>query len=325
MSDTGSPGQRRGTRRTNLTRTDGTWNGLLLEVAARPRPGLRPWTAENRLLLTQGTTGSPLLLARVAPDRHGVDFYRTGRYRPFVPPPRAHLARAYEGSPQRWSHHFATGLTTSPDSPLHDGRWVLSADPRLLRWRRAGVADGEYWGSLVVGGDPAGYIDWFVHSGSWEILPMRAMPDTGDPRVKAYRKQARDGTLPPVLLWWVSGLDCHLVLDGHARLAAATAESVEPAVLELRRTAPQDEVDSGTERAVAAYEAELARFGELRATQGAKVPDGAEFAGPALARRLAELRTAPRPTWAWPLPGGVREWREIAEEQVGEGGWECGW
>ncbi|MGB8939405.1 MAG: hypothetical protein WCD21_04060 [Streptomyces sp.] len=44
------------------------------------------------------------------------------------------------------------------------------------------------------------------------------MPRADDPRVKAYRKQARDGTLPPVLLWWVSGLDCHLVLDGHAGL-----------------------------------------------------------------------------------------------------------
>ncbi|GAA1899682.1 hypothetical protein GCM10009837_22870 [Streptomyces durmitorensis] len=148
------------------------------------------------------------------------------------------------------------------------------------------------------------------------------MPDADDPRVKAYRKQARDGTLPPVLLWWVSGLDSHLVLDGHARLAAAIAESVEPAVLELQRTASQDEVDTGTERAVATYEAELARFTELRAAQGERVPDGAEFAGPVLARRLGELRTGHRPTWAWPLPGGVQEWHRIAREQVGEGGWE---
>ncbi|MEW1930428.1 hypothetical protein [Streptomyces sp. NPDC088360] len=337
MSTTGSPGPSAGTRRTNLTRTDGTrtdgtrtsgtrtdgvWNGLLLEVRERPLPGLRLWTAGNRLLLTRGAAAEPLLLALVDPDRHGVDFYRTGRHRPLVPPLRAHQARAYGGSRQRWAHHFATLLTASPDSPLHDGRWVLKPDPLLLRWKHPGEREGEYWRSLLVEGDPDGYIDWWIHSGSWEIFPLRAMPDADDPRVKAYRKQARDGTLPPVLLWWVSGLDSHLVLDGHARLAAAIAESVEPAVLELQRTTPRDEVDTGTERAVAAYEAELARFTELRAAQGPRVPDGAEFAGPALARRLHELRTAHRPTWAWPLPGGLPEWRRIAREQVGEGGWE---
>ncbi|MYX98297.1 hypothetical protein GT045_26700 [Streptomyces sp. SID486] len=46
--------------------------------------------------------------------------------------------------------------------------------------------------------------------------------------------------LPPVLLWWASGLDCHLVLDGHARLAAAIAESLEPPLLQLHRTVPRD-------------------------------------------------------------------------------------
>ncbi|MEV0524165.1 hypothetical protein AB0I66_12155 [Streptomyces sp. NPDC050439] len=326
MSTTGSPGPRQGVRRTNLTRTDGTWNGLLLEVRERPRPGLCPWTAGNRLLLTQGESADPLLLAVVDPHRDGVDFYRTGRHHPLVPPLRAHMARAFEGSPERWAHQFAALLATSPDSPLHDGRWVLSPDP-LLRLRPnhpQGESPGEYWRSLLIEGDPDGYIEWFVHNGSWEILPLRAMPDADDPRVKAYRKQARDGILPPVLLWWVSGLDSHLILDGHARLAAAIAESVEPTLLELQRTVPQDEVDSGTERAVATYETELERFTALRAAQGPSVPDGAEFAGPALVRRLDELRTAHRPTWAWPLPGGVREWRRIAREHVGEGSWEYG-
>ncbi|MEV2256414.1 hypothetical protein AB0I94_38710 [Streptomyces sp. NPDC050147] len=320
MSATGSASTRPGVRRANVTRTDGAWNGLLLEVRERPRPGLRLWTAGNRLLLTQGAVANPLLLALVDPHRDGVDFCRTGRYRPLVPPLRAHMARAFEGSTQRWAHHFAALLATSPDSPLHDGRWVLSPDPLLLlRPNHRGASHGEYWRSLLIEGDPDGYIDWFVHDGSWEVLPLRAMPDADDPRVKAYRKQARDGTLPPVLLWWVSGLDSHLILDGHARLAAAIAESVEPAVLELRRTVPQDEVETGTERAVAAYESELARFTALRAAQGPRVPDGAEFAGPALVRRLDELRTARRPTWAWPLQGGVQEWRRIAREQVGEG------
>jgi hypothetical protein len=135
-----------------------------------------------------------------------------------------------------------------------------------------------------------------------------------DGRVKAYRKQARDGTLPPVLLWWVSGLDRHLVLDGRARLAAAIAESTAPPVLHLHRTAPSDEVAAGTAQAVHRHEAELARCAELRALHGTAVPDGATVAGPALARSLRELQTGQRPTWAWPLPGGVAEWRRVTRE-----------
>ncbi|MEU8780324.1 hypothetical protein [Streptomyces sp. NPDC048637] len=109
-------------------------------------------------------------------------------------------------------------------------------------------------------GHPDGYVDWYLHNGSWEILPLRPMPDADDSRVKAYRKQALDGTLPPVLLWWVSGLDCHLILDGHARFAAAIAESTEPGLLELHRTVPDDEADTETRHAVSVYEAELTRL-----------------------------------------------------------------
>ncbi|MFG2333996.1 hypothetical protein ACGFMM_30875 [Streptomyces sp. NPDC048604] len=106
---------------------------------------------------------------------------------------------------------------------------------------------------MLVEGHPDGYIDWFTHSGSWEVLPLRPMPGPRDSRVKAYRKQAREGTLPPVLLWWVSGLDCHLVLDGHARLAAAIAEFIEPPLLQLHRTVPRDGLDARWRRAVAPY------------------------------------------------------------------------
>ncbi|MFJ6665169.1 hypothetical protein [Streptomyces sp. NPDC091383] len=173
---------------------------------------------------------------------------------------------------------------------------------------------------MLVEGHPDGYIDWFLHSGSWEVLPLRPMPDAEEGRVKAYRKQAREGTLPPVLLWWVSGLDCHLILDGHARLAAAIAESVEPPLLQLHRTMPGDEPAAGIDDAVGFYASELARFARLRAAHGPTVPDGTASAGPRLARALHDLDTAERPTWAWPLPGGETEWRRIAREVTGNRG-----
>ncbi len=262
-----------------------------------------------------------MLLAVVDEHLGGVDYWRTDGYRSFVPPLRADTGRALAGSPERWAHRFARYVLDSPDSPVHEGRWLLTSDSPLPRWRHADTSHAEYWGSMLVEGHPDGYIDWFLHSGSWEILPLRPMPDADDGRVKAYRKQAREGTLPPVLLWWVSGLDCHLILDGHARLAAAIAESVEPPLLQLHRTMPRDELAGRVDDAVSLYESELARLARLRAVHGPTVPDGAAIAGPQLARSLHDLETAQQPTWAWPLPGGEAEWHRVAREVTAGRNW----
>jgi hypothetical protein len=250
-----------------------------------------------------------------------VDFWRTDEYRSFVPPLRADVGRALAGSPQRWAHRFAQYLIESSESPLHEGRWLLSCESPLPHWRHTSTSHAEYWSSMLVEGHPDGYIDWFLHSGAWEVLPLRPVPGPDDSRVKAYRKQAREGTLPPVLLWWVSGLDCHLILDGHARLAAAIAESVEPPLLHLHRTRERDDLAAGVDEAVNRYEDELARFAELRAVRGPTVPDGTATAGPQLVRRLHHLETAQQLTWAWPLSGGETEWRRIAHEVTADQEW----
>ncbi|MFE1268218.1 hypothetical protein [Streptomyces sp. NPDC058758] len=296
----------------DLPPDDGAWTGLELEVRDRRQPGLCVFGAGRRLLLSQ--LSRPVLFAVVDAHLDGVDFRRTDAYRSFVPPLRADAARALAGSPERWAHRFARHLADAQDGPLHDGRWLLTPDRRLLRWRDPATPHSAYWESMLVEGHPDGYLDWFDHAGSWEVLPLRPMPDPGDGRVKAYRKQAREGVLPPVLLWWVSGLDCHLVLDGHARLAAAIAESVEPPLLELHRALPGDDLAALTKDAAAFYEDELDRFARLRALHGPTVPDGTALAGPRLARRLEELRTTERPTWSWPLPGGEARWHDLARE-----------
>ncbi|MFF5503375.1 hypothetical protein [Streptomyces roseolus] len=294
-------------RSEGLTRGDGPWAGLTLEVRDdRPRPGLCVYSGPGRrLMLAQGSR--PVLLAVVAEHLAGVDFRRADAYRSFVPPLRADAARALAGDPERWAHRFARHLADAPDGPLHEGRWLLTSGQGLLRWRHARETHAEYWRSMLVEGHPDGFLDWFLHSTSWEVLPLRPMPDADDARVKAYRKQAAEGTLPPVLLWWVSGLDCHLVLDGHARLAAAIAESVEPPLLELHRTLPHDLLAAGTESAVSFYAGELARHARLRSVHGPTVPDGAAVAGPRLARLLTDMRFDRQPTWAWPLPNALRD------------------
>ncbi|MEU8880003.1 hypothetical protein [Streptomyces hydrogenans] len=299
-------------RRSDLTGDDGTWQGLALEVGDRPRPGLCVFGAGRRLLLAQGSR--PVLFAVVDAYLQDVDFRRTDAYRSFVPPPRADEARALAGSPERWAHRFAGLLAGTPEGPLHDGRWLLRPAPRLLSWRHPRTSHAEHWDTMLVEGHPDGLVDWFHHNSGWEVLPLRPMPDAGDGRVKAYRKQARDGVLPPVLLWWVSGLDCHLILDGHARLAAAIAESVEPPLLELQRALPADDLAARTRDAVTAYEHELARFAGLRALHGPTVPDGTAEAGPELSRRLRDLHTGQQPTWCWPLTGGEPRWHRLAQE-----------
>lgn len=61
-------------------------------------------------------------------------------------------------------------------------------------------------------------------------------------RVKSWRKHARDGTLPPVLLSWISALDGYLVLDGHDRLHAAALEGIDAPLVSLHpvREHPHD-------------------------------------------------------------------------------------
>lgn len=205
--------------RATLPRDD----GLLLTVSDRPTPQLRLFASGGgRLLLRQGA--APVLLALVAADRSGVDVTRTGHYRSPIPPLRAAQARHLAGGVTRWAYRFAE-LLEATAGPLHDGSWLLrtrSLPPYVLR----GDLVREY---------PAAALDWFGRG--WNgAIPLRRLSEPDAPRVSAYRRQVTEGHLPPILLWWVSGLDGYPVLDGHNRLVAALAEQVDPPVLVLDRT-----------------------------------------------------------------------------------------
>ncbi|MFD7772039.1 hypothetical protein [Streptomyces sp. NPDC059787] len=152
-------------QRGDVTRDEGTWVGLSLDVQDRRRPDLCVLTAGPRLLVSQ--LSRPVLLAVVEKPLQGVDFWRTDEYRSFVPPLRADVGRALAGSPQRWAHRFARYLIDSPGNPLHEGRWLLSCESSLPRWRHAATSHAEYWSSMLVEGHPDGYIDWFLRSTSF--------------------------------------------------------------------------------------------------------------------------------------------------------------
>jgi hypothetical protein len=245
----------------------------------------------RRMLLRQGTRD--VLLARIDQNYHGVHLFRLPGWTSPVPPIPFGQARRLGADPVRWAHWFASALT----EPLHDGEWVL-----VTRDLPAYVL-----GDDLVRDHPTSYVDWF--GAGWDgAVPLRPLSDVDAARVKAYRKLATEGVLPPVLLWGQSGLAGYLVLDGHDRLVAARAAGVTPPVLVLDRAADARWLPGATadhENALRHVDAEVARG-----------QPGAEQAREALVRRFARLAASiPEEggrTMAWPLSGGAEEWDRIA-------------
>ncbi|MFI6349717.1 hypothetical protein [Streptomyces sp. NPDC050560] len=142
-------------------------------------------------------------------------------------PPLSAAAMRAGGS---WPHRYARWLEETAYGPLHRGRWRLA--PREV------FAPG-IWGPDLVREWPETTIELLCGGGWHGVLPLRPLPEPDSGHVKACRKHAREGTLAPVLLWWVSFLDGWVLLDGHDRAAAALAEGAPPACVELVRV-PDD-------------------------------------------------------------------------------------
>lgn len=271
----------------------------MAEQFAVDRPGRPALTVEvaGRGLLALRQSGEVVLMARADSDWYGVAYAVTGRFRSPVPPIRA----ARSAVSPSWAHHFAAALIASADGPLHAGRWAIGGE--AVRLRPAGR-----WADLLLPGTE-GYIDWFAGNGAGLVLPLRPLAPPSQGRVKAYRKQVREGILPPVLLWWISGLDCYVVLDGHDRLAAALAEDVPPPVLALASVS--------SERAARETDRVLDRYARTAdALERHADAPGAAHATAAVGRRLAETLTSVEATagvtQAWPLPGGTAGWNALA-------------
>jgi hypothetical protein len=253
------------------------------------------------MLLTQ--SGRPVLIAKSTDDCCDVEYLRTDLYRSMVTPitaaeSRRRPARCDEG----WAEHFRRQLADSADGPLRDGGWAIGRAEVAVpasRWAGEGQ-DGFGPGSALT--DVDGELDWFgmqVH-----LLPLRAMPEPNDARVRAHRKLAREGLLPPVLTWRVTGLQSFIVLDGLSRLAAAWAERTPAVVLTLVEV-DSPRVDNAVERATASYE--TAALGVHNLT-GERADRAHTFLGRPLADALDAAR-ADGITRAWPLPSGVAQWQ----------------
>ncbi|MET9364778.1 hypothetical protein ABZX93_28230 [Streptomyces sp. NPDC006632] len=273
--------------------------------------------AGGRLLVRQGA--EPVLFAVQRASRRGLHYARTGRYVSPVPPLRAARARSFATSrpcSARWSHHFGAALRASPNGPLHQGDWRLLGS--LPRW----FADAN-WPKLLAHDPDRGHLTWFGYGDPVEdardLLPLRRLSPPDAPRVKAFRRLYREGVLPPVLLWWISGLNSPVVLDGHDRLTAALAEGGRPELLVLTRAVPDGWAGPAMDRRIEAYEDHVHR---QEAEGGPLASLLISHESRRFAADLTALEDAAALTRGWPLPGGPDAWQRAVDACAP--GWEPG-
>lgn len=212
----------------------GVWDGLLLTVGGGRAPGLTvSLCPPRRLRVSVGDT--PLLWTRIWTDCYGYESLRANRSESLrIVPPIAFrsvdaLAVSDGHAPlRRWAVYFAQALSESTRSPLSEGNWSLR--PEMHGYRATALSMGEIDGILAH--ETRECVDWDddIHP-----LPLREMSPHDSGRVKAWRKRARAGDLPPILLGCISGLAAYVVLDGHDRLLAAKLEGVSAPFLALDR------------------------------------------------------------------------------------------
>ena len=274
--------------------------GLVLAVTGRTGPSpLRFETADGgRWLLRQRER--PLFLGRLDGDGccHDLALHRFDGHRSPVPPLRA----ARQRSDVNWVHQYARCLEDSSDSPLHEGRWSLSG--------RSYFAPG-IWTTDFVQEWPNGSLELYCGGGWHGILPLRRLSPPDAPRVKAYRKHAREGTLAPVLLWWVTFLDGWLILDGHDRAVAASAEGTQPECVELRRVPDETDWRRTADELTEAHVQRMRQLAEHSVHQRATLERG-------FGDTLSSLPYDDAPTPTWPLPGGAPAWDDLAARAMFE-------
>lgn len=286
-----------------------------MRVEGPVKPGLRMECADGRrLVLMQGAT--PVLFARQRATHRGLHYARTGRYASPFAPLRADRARAVAefaapGSAEwseRWAAHAEVELRGAAEGPLHAGEWLLVPD--VHRWFKT-----VNWPKLLTHDPDRGHLTWFGYGDPVEdardLLPLRALSAPEAPRVKAYRRQYREGVLPPVFAWWISGLNSPVVLDGHDRLTAVLAEGGRPEVLILSRAAAASRwVEFFSARAVEEYEKRVA------ALEGPLAASRIAHRSRSLADELTSITSGYDLTRAWPFPGGARAWVAAAAAHV---------
>jgi hypothetical protein len=215
-------------------------------------------------------------------------------------------------SDRAWARTYAEMLQASANSPLSEGHWHLGYYGNLFDQRQL----EPKLVNMIVGQKPHGFIQWDFGTDIYPIT-LRDMSHPESGRVKAWRKVARANALPPVLLYWVSGLAAYVVLDGHDRLLAASLEGTGVSALSLEPLRTR-EIDAKTKdavllqvsKALAAADVERARPPSERLARANRLMDVPRANELLLNVFLPDVSTGP--TRAFPLTGGSAQWaREV--------------
>jgi hypothetical protein len=231
---------------------DGAWEGLTVTLDRHDLPAHPQWTTDivrpGRVRITAG--GAARWWARQSRDWASLALLRGApmtRDDAVLRPITSDDLRAVTAAPgtmawwRYWSLWFVEAMVASGRSPLRPGLWwiapVLCRDVASLavldRVRRRATLTARWDAAHTTIENALGpawtedrWDEWWYNGGSGGLLPLRRASPRDSGRLKSWRKRAREGTLPPVLVHFIGALDMFVLLDGHDRYAAAVAEGV---------------------------------------------------------------------------------------------------
>jgi hypothetical protein len=307
------------------------WPGLDLTIEPSdlrlPGPGLRVEAASGHIRIT--CNGEPVMWGRIHRHYRGLWRLLSGRstslgaVRPFRASDLTSV-RAAPGSAawwRQWARVFARELAVSSSTPLFPARWAITparaSDIRSapvpgkppVDWTRLGCIDDV---GACLNTPAMSWESWWIN-GSGAFLRAREKSPDDKSRVRALRKRARDGSLPPILVHYISGLDMFMLLDGHDRLLCAELEGAPPAFLVLWQVREQPREPDKARGEIILREIEQRR--NYRRSSTKPLETAAEN------RVLIEAFDDRPRLWpitrAYPLAGGVVRWREEVARSSG--------
>ncbi|MCH2193266.1 hypothetical protein [Kordia sp.] len=123
-----------------------------------------------------------------------------------------------------WSRFFAKSLGDEKQPILSDGLWTLTigASPENKE-KNTSIKVGDIAKAFDV--ENPRWITWDIGRND-SLVALKNEPNEKNGRVKWFRKLVKQGSCPPILVWYLSCIGGYVVLDGHCRLKAFQIESV---------------------------------------------------------------------------------------------------
>ncbi len=132
-----------------------------------------------------------------------------------------------------WSKYFIQSLNRIENHFFREGKWIITAF-HFSFWQHLNDTYEVNKSSYDIRMYDALNTDIFQYISWWdtpyedvEFIGLHTV-DEDSGRLKWWRKKAKEGTLPPVLFYYISGLGSYILLDGHYRLKAAQLEDIRP-------------------------------------------------------------------------------------------------